>query len=69
MEVTELNNEKVTIAFAPSELAFLCNAINESLEALEEWEFQTRTGESRTKAASILSQLRRLHDDAVNLLE
>lgn len=67
MDVTELSSEKVTIAFAPSELAFLCNAINESLEALDDWEFETRTGESRKSAATLLSHLRRLHAAASQL--
>jgi hypothetical protein len=68
-ESAQLNNERVEVAFVPSELAFLCNVINESLEAVEGWEFQTRTGESRTNATAILSQLRRLYDDAVNRRE
>lgn len=64
MEATQLTREKVTIAFAPNELAFFCSAINESLEAVEEWEFQTRTGETRERAAEMLAQLRTMLNEA-----
>jgi hypothetical protein len=43
---------------------FFSNAINESLAAIEDWEFQTRTGETRERATEILTQLRKLLDEA-----
>jgi len=60
MKVTHIDNQAITIVFSTSELAFLCNAINESLEAVEEWEFQTRMGETRKGAAEMLVELRKL---------
>ena len=57
MEATNLTRNKITIAFSPEELTFLSNAINEALEAVEEWEFQTRTGETRKRATEIHAQL------------
>ena len=40
------------------ELSFLCNAINEALELVDEWEFHIRTGETRTRALEIHTQFR-----------
>jgi hypothetical protein len=64
MDATHVTKNKVTISFEPDELAFLSNAINEALEAIEDWEFQTRTGETRNRAAEIQTQLRKLQDEA-----
>jgi len=64
MNATLITKNKITISFAPGELSFFSNAINESLEAIEDWEFQTRTGETRERANEILTQLRRLLDEA-----
>jgi hypothetical protein len=64
MDATHVTKSKVTISFAPDELAFLSNAINEALEAIEDWEFQTRTGETRKRAAEMQTQLRKLLDEA-----
>jgi len=57
MEATNITKDKITINFSPEELAFLSNAINEALEAVEEWEFQTRTGETPKRAKEIQAQL------------
>ena len=64
MDATNITKEKITVAFSPEELAFLCNAINEAVEAVEEWEFQTRTGETRKRAMEIHAQLGELLDQA-----
>lgn len=64
MRVVDITKGQITVAFSPEELAFLCNAVNELLEAIEEWEFQTRTGETRKSAVEMMTQLRRLLDDA-----
>jgi len=64
MKATDITKDKITIAFSPGELAFLCNAVNESLETVEEWEFQTRTGEMRKSATEMLVQLRNLLDES-----
>jgi hypothetical protein len=57
MEATNITKDRITVAFSPEELAFLSNAINEALAAVEEWEFQTRTGETRERAMEIHAQL------------
>jgi hypothetical protein len=64
MDATRVAKNEITISFSPNELAFLSNAINEALEAVEDWEFQTRTGETRKGASDIQAQLRKLLDEA-----
>ena len=64
METTNITKNKITITFSPDELAFLSNAINEAVEAVEEWEFQTRTGETRKRAMEIYGQFEMLLDEA-----
>ena len=60
MEVTNITKNNATITVSIDELVFLSNAINETLEAVEEWEFQTRTGETRKQAMEIHAQLREI---------
>jgi len=51
------SGDSTVIALSKMELGFLCNAINETLEAIEEWEFPIRTGESREFAGRLMAQL------------
>lgn len=53
MKALSATTKMATITISKDELAFLCNTINESLEALEDWEFSTRTGMSRNQALDI----------------
>ena len=64
MELTNMAKDKITVAFSPGEVAFLSNAINEALEAVDEWEFQTRTGETPKRAVEICAQLGEFLDEA-----
>ena len=57
MNATHIAKDNITISFGPDELAFLSNAINEAMEAVEDWEFQTRTGETPERAREIQAQL------------
>ena len=60
---TSKPDSDLSITLPADEIAFISNAINEALEAVEDWEFETRTGKSRTEAKAINSRLRRiLHD-------
>jgi hypothetical protein len=68
MEATNITKGRITVAFSPEELAFLSNAINEALEAVEEWDFQTRTGETRKRAMEIRAQLGEFLDESKRLL-
>ncbi len=56
MEATKITKTKITVVLSLGELAFICNAINETLEAVQDWEFQTRTGENREFATAIHHQ-------------
>lgn len=47
----------VVVVTAP-ELVLLSNALGESLEAVEEWEFQTRLGETRETARQLRTDLK-----------
>jgi hypothetical protein len=58
MDVQNATRTGATISLSIDELGFLGSAINETLEALEEWEFQTRTGETRERAIEIFRELR-----------
>ena len=60
MEATNIAKNKIPIIFSPTELAFLSNALNETPEPIEEWEFHTRMGEIRQRAMEFHTRLR--HD-------
>ena len=62
MQPISITKAEITVQFDRSEIDFLCNAINETREALEDWEFETRTGVSRERASSLLIELRRIAD-------
>ena len=46
--------------YSKDELTLLCNALNELLrgpDAIEDWEFQTRTGSTKEEAESLMKKL------------
>lgn len=64
MESKSITKDTITIAFSPDEITFLANAINETLEAVEDFEFQTRTGGTRTRALAMHAALREMLEEA-----
>lgn len=62
MKPVSITPNEIVAQFSRAEIDFLCNAVNETLEALQDWEFETRTGVMRDVATSILVQLRRVAD-------
>lgn len=63
MEIRDVSRGTATIVFRSDEVTFLCNAINETFEALDDWEFETRTGahvEEMRKLGDELGELARL---------
>lgn len=48
-------------------IELLLSAINEALEALEDWEFSTRTGFERGDFQEAYSELQRLLDSTANM--
>jgi hypothetical protein len=58
MEKEEVSPPKtVTLQVTPDELVLLCNALNESLECVDEFEFATRLGNESDKARDLLEKL------------
>lgn len=53
--------DKIQLSLDADQVSFLCNAINETCEALEDWEFQTRTGSTRQEA----EEIRKILDQAL----
>ena len=50
----------ITVELTRDEVTFLCNAVNETLEAIENWEFETRTGAKPEEARVLHSKLKML---------
>jgi len=63
----ELADDELVIATTRAELAILAGAINETLEAVEEWEFHSRLGVTPDQAqelhARIVGILRELRSE------
>jgi hypothetical protein len=57
MHVKDIKVDEAVVAFSSDELAFLCSAINEALEIVENWEFRIRTGETPERAQQIMNEL------------
>lgn len=56
----EVGDSEVVIAATRDELVLLASSLNEALEAVEEWEFETRLGGSPDEARTLRSQIRDL---------
>jgi hypothetical protein len=52
MKISNADSD-LSIMLSVDELAFICNAINEALDAIDDWEFEIRTGKSRAEAKAI----------------
>ena len=59
MEIISTAIQEITISLSRGEIGCLNNAINETLNALEDWEFQTRTGWTRVEAEQLLSAIQK----------
>ncbi len=63
MTAHELSSEERTVLLSEADLVLLNNALNEILhgpEAIEEWEFQTRTGLERNYAMALLERISKM---------
>ena len=60
MRLVKQDGNETVLAFNADELAMIGNALNESLEMIEEWEFTTRMGATRTEVENLLTVLSRL---------
>lgn len=52
-EKHHMGEEEVTIVATRDELMLLANSLNEALEAVEDWEFDTRLGSSVDEARAL----------------
>jgi hypothetical protein len=60
MRLAKQDGNETELAFSLDELAIIGNALNESLEGIEEWEFTTRMGATRAEVENLLKALSRL---------
>ena len=63
MKIIEKREDAAIVELTKDELVIVSNAINEIChgpEAIEDWEFGTRVGASRTEAKALLERLRKL---------
>jgi hypothetical protein len=58
-EITAFDAEpdEILLAIDRGTLGFLASSVGEALEAIEEWEFQTRLGETREVARTVLRSI------------
>lgn len=52
----------VDVRMTKDELVLIANIANEALEAVDDWEFQTRLGSEKERARSVKNQLREIID-------
>ena len=55
------NRDTVTLEITHAEAATLCNALNETLECLDDWEFATRMGVSKEEVLRLLNEFSQIH--------
>ena len=60
MNLVNHSDGELVVKLARGELQLLCNSINEALEAVEAWEFQTRTGATPEEASLLLKQIKEI---------
>lgn len=60
MQIIRTNRESATVQLTKKELIILANAINESQEAVESWEFSTRMGADPTEAEQLRVKIKEL---------
>ena len=58
MELIQQDSDSVVIRLNSAELIAINNTLNESLESVPEWEYQTRIGISIAEAKALLATLR-----------
>jgi hypothetical protein len=62
MKVVATRPDTATVDLTADELMILANAINESKQALEDWEFATRMGAPRSEAEALRKEISDLLD-------
>jgi hypothetical protein len=62
MKEIEVNSSGAVMSLTVIELVFLNNCINETFEAVEEWELQTRTAVSPAELKRLFEEIRQTLD-------
>jgi uncharacterized small protein (DUF1192 family) len=60
MQLLTKTDNTFTLQFTQEEVAVLGNALNEALEALDDWEIETRMGCHKEEAERLLSEFGRI---------
>jgi hypothetical protein len=60
MDTIRQSLDEVQVRLTHDEVVAITNALNESLENLEEWEFGTRMGVTKSEAAVLLTAFRQI---------
>lgn len=55
MNLLNQSQETITLRLTRDEASLLSNALNESLESLDDWEFEVRMGASKDEVAKLLA--------------
>ncbi|WP_437875260.1 hypothetical protein [Sorangium sp. So ce513] len=64
MRKIERQNDDIVVALSDDDIDLIITSLRETLEALEDWEFETRTGFKRGEIERFLEQVQSLakHD-------
>ncbi len=60
MEILEQQNGELLVRLTPDDFVALSNALNETIEHLEEWEFETRMGVTKSEVEKLRSIFRQV---------
>lgn len=63
MEKVEVTGDSAVVRLHAGEVALLLSALNESLEALDDWEFGTRMGFERREVEGFMIALRSIRQE------
>ena len=60
MEILDKHENEVLVRLTAADVSALSNALNESLEHLEEWEFETRMGATVAEVRILLDKFSKI---------
>jgi hypothetical protein len=62
MRIVSTTSEEATITISFEDLTFLQNAMNETLEALDDRQLRLRTGETRARGRALIQEIKGICD-------
>ena len=63
MKLTNSDRDSITIQLSQAEYNAIASALGETLEALDDWEFQTRTGSTPEFVRQLVTEFREADPD------